>query len=41
MGDPIKVLPVVFHPLWCGVSQADLARRQSDRTVVTAQEPGR
>jgi hypothetical protein len=39
--DPIEVLPVVFHLLWCGVLRVDLSRRLSDRTVVMAQEPGR
>ncbi|WP_327287536.1 TnsA-like heteromeric transposase endonuclease subunit [Streptomyces sp. NBC_01198] len=41
VGDPIEVLPVVFHLLWCGVLRADLTRRLSDRTVVMAREPGR
>lgn len=32
VGDPIQVLPVVFHLLWCGQLTADLSYPLSDRT---------
>jgi len=35
VGDPIGVLPVVFHLLWCGRLTADLSVRLSDLTLVS------
>lgn len=35
VGDPITVLPVVFHLLWRGVLSADLSRPLNDRTLVS------
>jgi hypothetical protein len=40
VGDPLTVLPVVFHLLWCGLLRVDLGRRLSDYTVVMAGEVG-
>jgi hypothetical protein len=34
VGDPIAVLPVVFHLLWQGLLTADLSRPLSDDTLV-------
>jgi hypothetical protein len=34
VGDPIAVLPVLYHLLWCGDLVADLSLVLSDRTVV-------
>lgn len=34
VGDPIAVLPVVFHLIWRGVLMADLTLALGDRTVV-------
>ena len=34
VGDPIEVLPVVFHLLWSGVLGADLSRPLGDLTLV-------
>jgi hypothetical protein len=36
-GDPIEVLPRVFHLLWRGRLAADLSRPLSDRTLVSAE----
>ena len=33
-GDPVAVLPVVFHLLWTGLLAADLSRVLHDGTVV-------
>jgi hypothetical protein len=38
VGDPIEVLPMVFHLLWRGVLMADLSRPLGDRTLVAANE---
>ena len=35
-GDPIEVLPPVFHLLWRGRLAADLSRPLNDRTLVSA-----
>jgi hypothetical protein len=35
-GDPVEVLPRVFHLLWRGRLAADLSRPLSDRTLVSA-----
>ena len=41
VGDPIAVLPVVFHLLWQGLLTADLSRPLSDHTLVCRAEAGR
>lgn len=41
VGDPIAVLPVLFHLLWRGQLTADLSRPLSDRTLVGRGEVGR
>ncbi len=41
VGDPLVVLPVVFHLLWRGQLRVDLGRRLSDFTVVMSGEVGR
>lgn len=41
LGDPIAVLPMVFHLLWQGILAADLARPLNDRTLVVRGEAGR
>ncbi|MFI6730849.1 TnsA-like heteromeric transposase endonuclease subunit [Streptomyces sp. R-74717] len=38
VGDPLRVLPVVFHLLWCGRLAADLSYPLSDRTLVSRSE---
>ncbi|MGO4459899.1 TnsA-like heteromeric transposase endonuclease subunit [Streptomyces sp. M-16] len=38
VGDPIAVLPVVFHLLWQGRLRADLSRPLTDTTLVTRVE---
>ncbi|WP_406120358.1 TnsA-like heteromeric transposase endonuclease subunit [Streptomyces canus] len=38
VGDPLQVLPVVFHLLWCGRLVADLSYPLSDRTLVSRSE---
>jgi hypothetical protein len=35
VGDPIRVLPVVFHLLWCGRLGTDLSRPLSDHSLVS------
>jgi hypothetical protein len=37
VGDPIRVLPVVFHLLWRGVLHADLSLPLGDQTVVSGE----
>ncbi|MFJ4805994.1 hypothetical protein [Streptomyces murinus] len=37
-GDPIAVLPVVFHLLWQGRLGADLSRPLTDTTLVSRVE---
>ncbi|GAA0506361.1 hypothetical protein Ade02nite_95200 [Paractinoplanes deccanensis] len=34
-GDPIAVLPVLFHLLWCGELSCDLGVRMHEATAVT------
>jgi hypothetical protein len=41
IGDPIAVLPTLFHLLWQGVLLADLSRPLNDRTLVVRSEVGR
>jgi len=41
IGDPIAVLPVVFHLLWQGLLTADLSRPLSDHTLVCRAGAGR
>jgi len=41
VGDPIVVLPVVFHLLWQGLLTADLSRPLGDRTLVCRAEASR
>jgi hypothetical protein len=41
IGDPIAVLPVVFHLLWQGLLTADLSRPLGDYTLVCRAEAGR
>jgi hypothetical protein len=41
IGDPITVLPVVFHLLWQGQLTADLSRPLSDHTLVSRAGAGR
>jgi hypothetical protein len=38
VGDPLQVLPVVFHLLWCGCLTADLSCPLIDRTLVSRSE---
>ncbi len=38
VGDPLQVLPVLFHLLWCGRLAADLSYPLSDRTLVSRSE---
>lgn len=38
VGDPIAVLPVVFHLLWQGLLVADLSRPLNDRTLISRAE---
>jgi hypothetical protein len=38
VGDPIAVLPMVFHLLWRGLLVADLSRPLNDHTVVSRAE---
>lgn len=38
LGDPIAVLPTVFHLLWLGQLTADLSRPLSDATLVSRAE---
>ena len=38
VGDPIAVLPMLFHLLWRGILTADLSRPLSDRTLVARTE---
>ena len=40
-GDPIAVLPVLFHLLWCHILTADLAARLTAGTLVVAGRLGR
>jgi hypothetical protein len=41
IGDPIVVLPVVFHLLWSGLLTADLSRPLSDHSLVCRAGSGR
>lgn len=41
VGDPIAVLPVVFHLLWQGLLVADLSRPLNDHTLVSTAEATR
>jgi hypothetical protein len=41
LGDPIAVLPMVFHLLWQGLLTADLSRPLSDHTLVCRAGAGR
>ncbi len=41
VGDPIAVLPVVFHLLWQGLLVADLSRPLTDHTLVSRAEATR
>ncbi|SOD88001.1 TnsA-like heteromeric transposase endonuclease subunit [Streptomyces sp. Ag109_G2-15] len=38
VADPIRVLPVVFHLLWCGRLAADLSRPLGDHSLVSRVE---
>ncbi|MFD0008474.1 TnsA-like heteromeric transposase endonuclease subunit [Streptomyces sp. NPDC127178] len=38
VGDPILILPVVFHLLWCGRLTTDLSRPLSDHSLVSRVE---
>ena len=38
LGDPIAVLPTVFHLLWLGQLTADLSRPLSDARLVSRAE---
>lgn len=38
VGDPIAVLPVVFHLLWCGVLVADLSMVLGEAALVSVAE---
>jgi len=40
VGDPIAVLPVLFHLLWRHILTADLAARLTGGTVVGPGRPG-
>ncbi|MQY16864.1 hypothetical protein SRB5_70670 [Streptomyces sp. RB5] len=41
LGDPLEVLPVVFHALWTGVLSAPLDKPLHERVVVTVGRAGR
>ena len=36
VGDPVAVLPTLFHLLWCGALVADLDRPLADHCLVWA-----